>query len=177
MLINSIGLSLERSCRICSHLVDAWQQCWGVRLERIRVTTLVFDYPRHSGATDEGMTQRVLIFGLYGLGLEASPSKGWLKPIEALYWRSPWSRRLVCTARTQRRRPSRIPVNLGFHLLSICNRPIQESWDLVFQYKRLGGTSGLALYTLFHRHLSAHNLESSSFWARSNLRRHCNTSM
>jgi hypothetical protein len=25
---------------------------------------------------DEGMTQRVLIFGLYGLGLEASLSKG-----------------------------------------------------------------------------------------------------
>jgi hypothetical protein len=29
---------------------------------RIRVPAIVFDYPRHSGATDEGMTPRSSIF-------------------------------------------------------------------------------------------------------------------
>jgi hypothetical protein len=69
------------------------------------------------------MTHRVLIFGLYGPGLEAIPSKGWLRPTKTCEWRSPWSRSLACTARIRRRRLSRIPAYLGFHLPSICNRP------------------------------------------------------
>jgi hypothetical protein len=51
--------------KFCRYLIDAWQQRKKVRLERIRVPALVFDYPRHSGATDKGMIKRVLIFGLY----------------------------------------------------------------------------------------------------------------
>jgi hypothetical protein len=28
----------------------------GIRVKEVRVPAIVFDYPRHSGATDEGMT-------------------------------------------------------------------------------------------------------------------------
>jgi hypothetical protein len=36
----------------------------------VRVPAIVFDYPRHSGATDEGMTNRPSIFAylVFGLG-------------------------------------------------------------------------------------------------------------
>jgi hypothetical protein len=42
---------------------------------RIRVPAIVFDYPRHSGATDEGMTNRpsifaYLVFGPGGITVE-----------------------------------------------------------------------------------------------------------
>jgi hypothetical protein len=45
----------------------------GVRFDGIRVPVLVFDYPRHSGATDKGMTHRVLIFNIYGFKPRSKP--------------------------------------------------------------------------------------------------------
>jgi hypothetical protein len=49
------------------------------REARVRVPAIVFDYPRHSGATDEGMTNRpstfaYLVFGLGGIPSEESQS-------------------------------------------------------------------------------------------------------
>jgi hypothetical protein len=49
---------------------------------RVRVPAIVFDYPRHSGATDEGMTNgssifAYLVFGPGGVSIEktARPTK------------------------------------------------------------------------------------------------------
>jgi hypothetical protein len=40
-----------------------------------RVPAIVFDYPRHLGATDEGMTKRPSTFAYLGFGPGGMPSK------------------------------------------------------------------------------------------------------
>jgi hypothetical protein len=56
---------------------------------RVRVPAIVFDYPRHSGATDEGMPNRPsifasLVFGPGGITIErnckAHKGSGWMRP-------------------------------------------------------------------------------------------------
>jgi hypothetical protein len=55
-----------------SSMKDGW-------LDEIRVLALFFDYPKHSRATDEGMTHRVLIFGLCGFEPRCKPVEGLIK--------------------------------------------------------------------------------------------------
>jgi hypothetical protein len=49
---------------------------------RIRVPTIVFDYPRHSGATDEGMTNRPSIFTYLVFGPGGITVEGIARPIK-----------------------------------------------------------------------------------------------
>jgi hypothetical protein len=48
---------------------------------RVRVPAIVFDYPRHSGATDEGMTNRPSIFAYLVFGPEEVTVEGVARPI------------------------------------------------------------------------------------------------
>jgi hypothetical protein len=108
---------------------------------QIRVPAIVFDYPRHSGATDEGIPNGPLV-----LAYLVSVQKGQSSKV---YW-IPWRYRLgaaqrhnlACKMKTRRRRPSRIRTRLGFiQTNSICNRLGEQSRDPTFAYKRLGGRS------------------------------------
>jgi hypothetical protein len=49
---------------------------------RIRVPAIVFDYPRHSGATDEGMTNRPSIFAYLVFGPGRITVEGIARPIK-----------------------------------------------------------------------------------------------
>jgi hypothetical protein len=48
---------------------------------RVRVPAIVFDYPMHSGATDEGMTNRPSIFAYLVFGPEEITIEGIARPI------------------------------------------------------------------------------------------------
>jgi hypothetical protein len=49
---------------------------------RVRVPAIVFNYPRHSGATDEGMTNRPSTFAYLGFGPEEITIEGITRPIK-----------------------------------------------------------------------------------------------
>jgi hypothetical protein len=53
---------------------------------RIRVPAIVFDYPRHSGATDEGMTPRSSIFAYLVPAKEEARSKDTRSPPGPSLW-------------------------------------------------------------------------------------------
>jgi hypothetical protein len=65
---------------------------------------------------DKGMAHRVLIFGLSGLKPRSKTFEGTIKAHKHNQLVQPTSQDLVYTARTRRRRPSRIRTCLGFHL-------------------------------------------------------------
>jgi hypothetical protein len=50
------------------------------REARVRVPAIVFDYPRHSGATDEGMTNGPLTFAYLAFRPRGIPLKGSQSP-------------------------------------------------------------------------------------------------
>jgi hypothetical protein len=56
---------------------------------RVRVLAIVFDYPRHSGATDEGMTNRPSIFAylVFGPGGVSVERTAW--PMQVAAWSGP----------------------------------------------------------------------------------------
>jgi hypothetical protein len=49
---------------------------------RVRVPAIVFDYPRHSGATDKGMTNRPSTFAYLGFGPAEITVEGITRPIK-----------------------------------------------------------------------------------------------
>jgi hypothetical protein len=53
------------------------------RETRVRVPAIVFDYPRHSGATDEGMTNGPLIFAYLVFGPGEITIEGIATPVGA----------------------------------------------------------------------------------------------
>jgi hypothetical protein len=55
----------------------------------IRVPTIVFDYPRHSGAIDEGMTCGPSTFAYLVFGLGRASTEGITRPTKIAAWRSP----------------------------------------------------------------------------------------
>jgi hypothetical protein len=141
---------------------------------RIRVPAIVFDYPRHSGATDEGLTNVPSIFACLVFGPGGTSAEEIARPMKLIVWRGPGAR-LGVQCKTRRRRPSRIRTRLGFiQTASICNWLGEQSRDPIFAYKRLGGRSENA---------SRHFLPPSTralvisralhLRARSHLRRHC----
>jgi hypothetical protein len=99
-----------------NNMKDGW-------LDGIRVPALVFDYPRHSGATDEGMTHRVLIFSLCGFKPKYKLIERIIKAHEHNQLARPRCQDLVYTTKTRRRRPSQTRIHLGFNLphLSVIN--------------------------------------------------------
>jgi hypothetical protein len=56
---------------------------------RIRVPAIVFDYPRHSGATNEGMPNRPSIFAYLVFGPGGTSAVGITWPITLIAWHSP----------------------------------------------------------------------------------------
>jgi hypothetical protein len=111
--------SLDSPC-IQEALGNIMKDGW---LDEIRVHALVFDYPRYSGATDKGITHRVLIFGLCGFKPRYKLVERIIKAHEHNQLAWPRSQDLAYTTRTRRRRPSRTRTRLGFNLphLSVIN--------------------------------------------------------
>jgi hypothetical protein len=108
---------------------------------QIRVPAIVFDYPRHSGATDKGMMSGPSIFAYRVFGPGGTSAEEIARPMKLIVWHGPGAR-LGVQCKTQRRRPSRIWTCLGFiQTTSICNWLGEQSWDPTFAYKRLGGRS------------------------------------
>jgi hypothetical protein len=68
---------------------------------QVRVPAIVFDYPRHSGATYEGMTNRPLIFAYLVFGPEEVTVEGVARPIRTVAGRGPGAT-LRVQARIQR---------------------------------------------------------------------------
>jgi hypothetical protein len=62
------------------------------QVNEVRVPTLIFDYPRHSGATDEGMTPLVLDIGLPGFWPRGESSEGTIKAHKHGRLARPWSK-------------------------------------------------------------------------------------
>jgi hypothetical protein len=56
---------------------------------RFRVPAIVFDYPRHSGATDEGMPNRPSIFAYLVFGPGGITVEGIARPIKKAVGRGP----------------------------------------------------------------------------------------
>jgi hypothetical protein len=56
---------------------------------RVRVPAIVFDYPRHSRATDEGMTNRLSIFAYLVFGPGGITVEGIARPIKTADGRGP----------------------------------------------------------------------------------------
>jgi hypothetical protein len=61
----------------------------------VRVPAIVFNYPRHSGATDEGMTNGPLIFAYLVFGPGRTSTKGITRPMKITAWRGPGARLAV----------------------------------------------------------------------------------
>jgi hypothetical protein len=68
---------------------------------QVIVPAIAFDYPRHSGATDEGMTNRPSIFAYLVFGPEEVTVEGVARPIRTVAGRSPGAT-LGMQARIQR---------------------------------------------------------------------------
>jgi hypothetical protein len=62
------------------------------RNKGIRVLAIVFDYPRHSGATDEGMTNGPSIFAYLVFSLGGTSTEGLTRPTKTTAWRGPGAR-------------------------------------------------------------------------------------
>jgi hypothetical protein len=56
---------------------------------QIRVPAIVFDYPRHLGATDEGMPNRPSTFAYLVFDPGGITVEGITKPMKILAWRGP----------------------------------------------------------------------------------------
>jgi hypothetical protein len=89
------------------------------RINGGRVPTIVFDYPRHSGATDEGMTCGSSIFAYLIFGLGKASTEGTTRPTNIISWRGPGAK--LDLQGKDSRRPSWIRFLLGFiQTSSIC---------------------------------------------------------
>jgi hypothetical protein len=108
---------------------------------QIRVPPIVFGYPRHLGATDEGMPNGPSIFVYLVFGPKGTSAEGIARPIKLIVWRG-LGVRLRVQCKTRRTRPSQIRTYLGFiQTASICNWLGEQSRDPTLAYKRLGGRS------------------------------------
>jgi hypothetical protein len=82
------------------------------RSNKVRVPAIVFDYPRHLGATDEGMTCGSSIFTYLVFGLGRASTEGIARPMKMIAWRDPGAR--LGVQGKDSRRPSWIRARLGF---------------------------------------------------------------
>jgi hypothetical protein len=79
---------------------------------RVRVLAIIFDYPRHSGATDEGMTNGPSIFAYLVFGPGRTSPEGITRPTEIIAWRGPGAKLGIQDEGSKR--PSSIRLQLGF---------------------------------------------------------------
>jgi hypothetical protein len=59
------------------------------REAQVRVSAIVFDYPRHSGATDKGMIDGPSTFAYLAFWSRRDTVEGILKPMKMMAWRGP----------------------------------------------------------------------------------------
>jgi hypothetical protein len=62
------------------------------RINGVRVPAIVFEYPRHSGATDEGMTCGSSILAYLVFGPRRISTEGMARPMNMIAWRGPGAR-------------------------------------------------------------------------------------
>jgi hypothetical protein len=62
---------------------------------RIRVPAIVFDYPRHSEATDKGIPNRPSIFAYLVFGPGGTTTEGITRPITLITWHDPGAKLVV----------------------------------------------------------------------------------
>jgi hypothetical protein len=62
------------------------------RINSVRVPAIVFDYPRHSGATDEGMTHGSSILAYLVFGPGRTSTEGMARPTKMIAWHGPGAR-------------------------------------------------------------------------------------
>jgi hypothetical protein len=65
------------------------------RINGVRVPAIVFDYPRHSGATDEGMPNGPSIFAYLVFGPRGTSTEGIARPMKLIAWRGSGARLVV----------------------------------------------------------------------------------
>jgi hypothetical protein len=82
------------------------------RINGVRVPTIVFDYPRHSGATDEGMTYGSSIFTYLVFGPGRASTEGTARPTKIIGWHGLGAK--LDVQGNDSRRPSWIRFRLGF---------------------------------------------------------------
>jgi hypothetical protein len=63
-----------------------------LQINEVRVPAIVFDYPRHSGATDKEMTQGSSILAYLVFGPGRASTEGMTGPINTISWRGPGMR-------------------------------------------------------------------------------------
>jgi hypothetical protein len=63
-----------------------------VQINEVRIPAIVFHYPRHSGAIDEGMTQGSSILAYLVFGPGRASTEGMTVPINTISWRDPGMR-------------------------------------------------------------------------------------
>jgi hypothetical protein len=146
------------------------------RINGVRVPAIVFDYPRHSGATDEGMTHGSSILAYLVFGPRRVSIEGMARPTKMIAWHGPRVR--LDVRGKDSKRSSRIRDWIGFiQTDSICTLLGEQSQDPTFAYKMLGGRSCSddILFAIIHP--GARILKSSPLSARSNLRPRCNTTI
>jgi hypothetical protein len=59
------------------------------QINGVRVPAIVFDYPRHSGATDEGMTGGSSIFAYLVFGPGRASTEGTTRLTKIIAWHGP----------------------------------------------------------------------------------------
>jgi hypothetical protein len=110
------------------------------QINGVKAPAIVFDYPRHAGATDKGMTRGSSIFAYLFFGPGRASTEGIARPIKIIDWHGPGAK-LDVQGRDSSRR-SWIRFRLGFiQTGSICTLLGGQSRDPTFAYKRLGGRS------------------------------------
>jgi hypothetical protein len=82
------------------------------RSNGVGVPAIVFDYPRHSGATDEGMTCGPSIFAYLIFGPGRASTEGTARPTKVAAWRGPGAK--LDVQGKDSKRPSWIRFRLGF---------------------------------------------------------------
>jgi hypothetical protein len=106
----------------------------------IRVPAIVFNYHRHSGDIDEGMTYGSSIFAYLVFALGRASIEGIARPMKIAPWYGPGIKLDVQGKHSKS--SSWIRIRLGFiQTGSICTLLGGQSRDPAFAYKRLGGMS------------------------------------
>jgi hypothetical protein len=85
-----------------------------VQINEVRVPAIVFDYPRHSGATDEGMTHGSSILAYLGFGPGRASVEGMARPISTTIWCIPGARLGVRSKNSKEQDLVELGLELGF---------------------------------------------------------------
>jgi hypothetical protein len=92
----------------------------GVRINEVRVPAIVFDYPRHSGATDEGITHGSSILAYLVFGPGRASVEGMGRPISTTVSHGPGARPGAQCKNTKEQDLVKLGLELGFFTYRLC---------------------------------------------------------